>query len=46
MSGEVILDGKTTTQTFKYGYLPEERGLYTSMKVGTMLVFSTNERVV
>ncbi|WP_235001743.1 ABC transporter ATP-binding protein [Arcanobacterium ihumii] len=40
-SGEVLLDGKplTFTDRQKFGYMPEERGLYPRMKVGEQLEY-------
>nr|MCW2729076.1 transporter ATP-binding protein [Aeromicrobium sp.] len=40
-SGEVLWDGRpiTTAQRRRFGYMPEERGLYPRMKVREQLVF-------
>jgi len=40
-SGSVILDGETLSQKHvkDIGYLPEERGLYKSMKVGEQAIY-------
>lgn len=40
-SGEVLQDGKTLTfaDRQRFGYMPEERGLYPKMKVGEQLIY-------
>lgn len=38
-SGTVTQDGKPITSTMKFGYMPEERGLYPKMPVGQQLVY-------
>lgn len=40
-SGEVLLGGKAATRAdrTRFGYMPEERGLYPTMKVGSQLTY-------
>ena len=39
-SGEVLIDGKPfSTEDYKIGYLPEERGMYSKTKVANQLIY-------